>query len=269
MNSRRHPERKYEMRNQAPALGPIFRLVLMAGLLFLLGLVASVPARAADAGCQIVIGSCHRPPLSTPHGSGIIDKLAIEAFHRIGVTACIESLPCERSLINANDGVTDGDILRIPPVIAERFPNLVGVPEVLYALPMSGFVVRPDIRANSLADLGKLRVGHILGWKILEDQVHAASVLRVRGPEELLPLLRDDKADLVIYERLTGLYLADELGLKNIRVLDPPLLLTPQYLVLHRRHQALVEPLAAALRAMKADGSYAAAFSQAGYPLAK
>jgi polar amino acid transport system substrate-binding protein len=237
----------------------------MAGLLFLLGL----PAHAAEAGCQIVIGSCHRPPLSTPKGGGIIDKLALEAFQRIGVTACIDQLPCERSLVNANDGVTDGDILRIPAVIAERFPNLLGVPEVLYALPMSGFVARPDIRAGGLAELGKLRVGHILGWKILEDQVHAASVLRVRGPEELFPLLRDDKVDLVIYERLTGLHLVDELGLKGIHALDPPLLLTPQYLVLHRRHQALVEPLATALRAMKADGSYAAAFRQAGYPLAK
>jgi hypothetical protein len=34
--------------------------------------------------------------------------------------------------------------------------------------------------------------------------------------------------------------------------------------MLHHRHQALVEPLAAVLRALKADGSYAALFKQHG-----
>jgi len=238
---------------------------LAATVLATLGWAVSSPLRAAEAACQVVIGSCHRQPLSNADGTGIIDRVAIEAFRRVGVTACIEQLPCERSLLNADAGVTDGDILRIPSVVTAKYANLVVVPEVLYALPMSGFVSRPNIQARGLDDLAKQRVGYVLGWKILEEQVRAADILRVRGPGELFPLLPEGKADIVIYERATGLYLVKELGLKGIRVLDPPLLVTPQHLMLHRRHQHLVEPLAAAIRAIKADGSYAAAFRQAGY----
>lgn len=230
----------------------------------MLPLLAALPLHAAAPACQIVIGSCHRPPLSNPAGTGILDHLVTQAFRRIGLAACIEQLPCERSLRNADAGVSDGDLLRIPTAIAEHFPNLIVVPEVLYALPISGFATRPDLQVKNLDDLAPLRVGHIIGWKILEDRVRAADILRVRGPEELLPLLADRKADIVIYERITGLHLIQALGLKGIHVLDPPLLVTPQYLMLNRRHADLAAPLAAALRALKDDGTYAAAFRAAG-----
>lgn len=234
--------------------------------LLMLPLLAALPSHAAGPACQIVIGSCHRPPLSDSAGTGIIDRLVMEAFRRVGLAACIEQMPCERSVRNADTGVSDGDILRIPAAIAEHFPNLVVVPEVLYVLPISGFVVKPDLQVKGLDDLSPLRVGQIIGWKILEDQVRAATVLRVRGPEELFPLLANNKADIVIYERLTGLHLIQTLGLKSIRVLDPPLLVTPQFLMLNRRHRDLIEPLATAIRTLKADGTYAAAFRAAGYP---
>lgn len=249
--------------NRIPPKSAVF---LAATVLALLVSAASPPLLAAEAACQVVIGSCHRQPLSNAEGTGIVDRVAIEAFRRVGVSACMERLPCERSLLNADAGVTDGDLLRIPSVVAGKYPNLVAVPEVLYALPMSGFATRTDIQAKGLDGLAKLRVGYVLGWKILDEQVRAADILRVRGPEELFPLLAEDKADIVIYERATGLQLVKELGLKGIRALDPPLLVTPQYLVLHRRHQRLAEPLAAAIRAIKADGGYAAAFRQAGHP---
>jgi len=239
--------------------------LLMATLSVALAL--SPPLHAAEPACRIVIGSCHRPPLSTATGAGIIDRVAIEAFRRVGVSACIEALPCERSLLNADMGVTDGDILRVPGVVTGKYPNLLVVPEVLYALPISGFYSRPALQVKGLGDLAKLRVGYVLGWKILDEQVRAAEILRVRGPDELFPLLLEDKADIVIYERITGLHMLKEQGLTGIRALDPVLLHTPQHLVLHRRHQHLAEPLAAAIRAIKADGSYAAAFRQAGYPV--
>jgi polar amino acid transport system substrate-binding protein len=227
---------------------------LAAVLAASLSLSLSLPA--AEPPCEIVIGSCHRPPLSAADGSGVIDRIAIEAFHRIGRRACITQLPCERSLLAADSGAIDGDILRVAEIVGPHYPNLVGVPEVLYPMPMNCFAVRRDMRPKELADLAALRVGYIIGWKILEDKVRAAEVLRVRGPEQLFPLLADGRADVVVYERLTGQRMVEEMGLKGIRVLEPPLLVTPQYLTLHERHRTLVAPLAAALRAMKADGSY-------------
>jgi polar amino acid transport system substrate-binding protein len=223
-------------------------------------------AHADTPNCQFVIGSCHRPPLSNASGTGIIDRIVIEAFRRLGYVACIEAQTCERSLRNADSGVADGDVLRVPEAVAASAPNLVSVPETLYVLPMSGFTLQPDLRINGLDSLAGLRVGYILGWKILEEKVRAAGTLRVRDTNELFTLLPANKVDLVIYERLTGQQQAKEMGLAGLLTLEPPLLLTPQHLMLNRRHQQLLEPLAAALRAIKADGTYAANFKAAGQP---
>ncbi|MBI4996084.1 MAG: transporter substrate-binding domain-containing protein [Rhodocyclales bacterium] len=231
----------------------------------LLALAWSV--QAADPACRIVIGSCQSAPLSTPEGTGILDQVAIEAFRRIGYKACIESQPCERSLRNADAGATDGDLLRVAAAVLPKAPNLLAVPEVIYVLPSSAFTARPDLQVRGFDDLLPLRVGVVLGWKRLEEQVRATEVLRVRGPEELFALLVDDKADIVIYERSAGLHLLKELNRNDIRVIDPPLVVVPTHMVLNRKHQALLGPLAAALRAMKADGSYAAGFRDAGVAL--
>lgn len=240
-----------------------FRTLLV--LLCLAGLIGA--ARATEPkDCQIVIGSSHRPPLSnTAVGQGILDTLVIEMFRRIDRTACIIPLPAERSLINADGGLIDGDILRVRGIVNDpRYPHLERVPEVLYLLPMMAFTRRTDLEPRSLADLAPLRVGFVVGWKILEEQVKAAEITRARGAEELFALLREDKVDLVIYERLTGQHLVKRLGIKGVRAIEPPLLVTPQFLVLHRRHQALLEPLAHALRALKAEGAYERAFGASG-----
>lgn len=235
---------------------------------FVVALTALVsPPGAAEPGCQIVIGSCQSAPLSTPEGTGILDRVAIEAFKRIGYQACIESQPCERSLRNADSGATDGDLLRVSAAVLPKAPNLQAVPEVIYILPSSAFTARPDLQVRGFGDLLPLRVGYVLGWKRLEENVRATEVLRVRGPEELFALLADNKADIVIYERSAGLHLLRGLGRNDIRVIDPPLVVVPTHLILNRKHEALLEPLAAALRAMKADGSYAARFRDAGVAL--
>lgn len=243
-------------------------LQLLQTLVALTVLISPVqPVHSAESACQFVIGSCHRPPLSNPASTGIIDRLTIEAFKRIGYSACIAQLPCERSLLNADSGVSDGDILRIPAAIAGKYPNLVAVPEPTYSIPMVGFTTRAGLQPRGIADLAPLRVGYVLGWRILEDQVRAAEVLRVRGAEELFALLADNKADIVIYERLTGLYLVRTMGASNVRVIEPPLLSTAQHLVINQRHRQLAEPLAAAIRALKADGTFAAIFREAGFPV--
>jgi len=240
-------------------------LAAMATLVsFGFGILAAAPPVAAAEDCRIVIGSCHRVPLSTAEGSGIVDRLAIEAFRRIGHSACVTPLPCERSLLNADQGITDGDILRIPAIVVPLYPNLVAVPEPLYRFTFQGFTTRPELMVHGFDDLGSLRVGFVLGWKVLEEKVRAAEILRARGPEQLFPLLSEGKADLVIYERLTGLASVRNSGIRDVRLLDPPFLVTEQHMVLNRRHADLVEPLAAAIRAMKADGAYVAAFRAAG-----
>lgn len=244
-----------------PARNPR-RLAPWVSTLLLLLLTART---AVGAEADLVIGSCHLPPLSTEQADGLLDQLCQEAFRRVGRGVRVQRLPCERSLLQADQGHTDGDILRIAG-LESRYPSLVRVPEPLFTVEFSCFVTRRDLNIASPEDLRPLRVGYILGWKILEDNVQAARVERVREPEALFAMLADGRVDVVIYERITGAWLIKAWGLARIHALEPPLFSTPQFLYLHRRHAALVQPLAEALAAMRAEGRFEELARQHGLP---
>lgn len=229
-----------------------------------LALMLLLAARSVGfAEAELVIGSCHLPPLSTPHGDGVLDLLCLEAFRRVGRGARVAHLPCERSLLQADQGLIDGDILRVAGLEA-RYPSLVQVPEPLFTVDFTCFATRRDLTVDSLDDLLPLRVGYILGWKILEDRVRAARVERVREPDALFAMLAENRVDVVVYERVTGAWLVRSQGHAAIRAMERPLFSTPQFLYLHRRHAALTGPLAEALAAMRAEGRFEALLRGAG-----
>lgn len=129
MNARptRHPSRK-GMTLKLPGL-----LVILAGLP-ISGLVSifSHPVKAEEE-TTIVLNTTGNAPLNTPDQQGFVDLVATEAFQRIGVRVKTVKLPAERGLINANQGIHDGEMLRVGG-LDKIYHNLVMVPEVSNAL---------------------------------------------------------------------------------------------------------------------------------------
>jgi len=81
-------------------------------------------------------------------------------------------------------------------------------------------------------------------------------VNKVEQPEQLFRMLESGRIDLALYTLADGVALARGMGLATIQPVRPTLKDVDMYLYLNRKHADLVAPLAAALRAMKADGSY-------------
>lgn len=77
----------------------------------------------------------------------------------------------------------------------------------------------------------------------------------MRALPQLLPLLAGGRVDVVLADRWQTAWLAREAGLA-LRTLEPPLARAPMFAYLHRRHAALVGPAAAALAALKRDGTW-------------
>jgi len=99
-------------------------------------------------------------------------------------------------------------------------------------------------------------VGFITGWKILEENVTGVkSLTKVKDDDALFEVLRSDRADLIIFERLQGEAYLKRTGEKGIIPLKPPLARRKMYLYLNRRNASLVPTLAEALRQMKQDGT--------------
>ena len=215
---------------------------------------------AADSSGVLTLNTTTKPPLSTPDQQGFLDKVATNAMSRIGLKLKIMSLPAERALIDANAGVLDGELARIPG-IEKTYRNLLFVPENLMDVEFTIFSIKyHDIKPGWEA-FNNSSVAFLNGWKILERNVpKTAEITKVNSPAQLFNLLKLNRVDYIIYEKWGGLALAKSMKIENVNALSPPLAVRQLHMYLHSKHAAHIGPLTEALKQLKADGTYQTIF---------
>jgi polar amino acid transport system substrate-binding protein len=226
----------------------------LAGILLALALSGNASHAANET--TLVLNDTNEPPFTTKAGDGFLDIVAGEAFRRAGLRLKLVKLPPERGLVNANAGIEDGDLTRIAG-LEKNYPNLVRVPEKLMDWHFVAFAHQAKPTQASWATLEPLYVGHIKGWKIYEQNLKPGTpVTVVDDAEQLFAMLDKGRIDAALYERWLGLALAEKMGIKNIHVVEPALAEREMFIYLNKRHADKVQAIAAALRAIKADGTY-------------
>jgi len=238
----------------------------LTSFLVLAGLLLALTARA-EAGGALVLNTGVRAPYTQSDRSGFLDRLVAELFRRIGLQAEVQVYEAsERAMQNADAGIDDGMAMRIKG-LEKQYPNLVRVPEKVIDNDFVAYSRRHAFPTRNWEALAPYHVAHIIGWKVFEKNLgNRGEITRVRNAEQLFDLLRQDRADVILYERWQGLWWARELAL-DARLLEPPLASQEMFIYLHRKHAPLVGKLAAALAAMKQDGSYKRIFDDTLAPL--
>lgn len=232
--------------------------ILLLALFFLLGQAAPLWALQP----LVLNPGSAGPPLSNLDHTGYYDRILIAAFAKLEIPITFGRLPSERSLQNVDNGIDDGDFVRIAG-LEKSYPNLVMVPEKLDDFEFVAFARDLDLSTNSWDALTPYHVGIVRGWKILEQNLSGVrGLVSVRNQNQLFSLLKDNRVDVVVYSRREGNLLLEKFGLVNVRALEPPLAVRPMYLYLNKKHVDLVAPLADVLKKMKADGIFADIASQ-------
>lgn len=204
----------------------------------------------------IVLNTANDPPNSTDDHNGIGDRIMTEAFRRLRINLKIVKLPSERALVNANNGVDDGNFARVEGM-EKLYPNLIRVSEDITSFEFVAFSKKASFSTTSWETLKPYHVGIITGWKILESNILGGkSLTKVKDENILFPLLTNDKVDLVVYDRLQGKVFLQQYAADDIKALKPPLAVKKMYPYLHKRHADLVPRLEQTLRGMKHDGSF-------------
>jgi len=228
-------------------------LVMTLGLIFV--------SDGGHAQQRLVLTTSMAPPLSNDDQTGFYDQILIEAFRRIGQPVKITHLPTERSITNANLGITDGEFPRISG-LDRLYPNLLKVPEKLDDFKFTAFTWRDDIQLKDWTSCKPYNVAIVRGWKILEANLLEAnladvkSLVRVKNQKLLFSLLGKHRADIVVYSRFEGQEMIERLGLQSVWAIDPPLATREMFLYLNKKHLQLIPALTKQLRSMKLDGTY-------------
>jgi len=217
-----------------------------------LALCGAGPARCGT----IVLNTANDPPNATDDHTGICDRIMAEAFKRLGLALEIVKLPSERALINANEGLDDGNFARVEG-LEKQYPNLIRVAEAITTFEFVAFTAAGTFKTTGWGSLKPYNVGIITGWKILENNISdVKSLTKVRDEKLLFGLLAAGRADVVVYDRRQGQAVLKHIGLRGMTVLEPPLAVKSMYPYLHKRHAGLVPRLERTLREMRGDGTF-------------
>jgi len=180
----------------------------------------------------------------------MIENRLAKAYLALGYQLQVEHLPAGRSLLMSNKGDYDGELFRIKTVAA-NYPNLLLVPEPLTSLALYAFV-RDEVQ-NPDDDGGwqqnpKLRIGYVRGFKMAEQYPLKGSRVAVTTTRQAIEMLKQGKVDLLLDDVASVLQVEPSLAEAKLRRL-PQVLATEQlFHFLHKKHQALVAPLAAELK---------------------
>jgi len=192
------------------------------------------------ASSHLVLTTWCSPPFSSPQQNGYFDLLLKEAFSRLGRNITIEQRPAERSLKDANNGVSDGEFLRVSD-IGLLYPNLLIVAEPLYEMEFAAFSKMENLTLpKNWESLSKYNTGYVIGWKIIEENIAGVpGNVGVANQEILFKLLDANRFEIAIYSRNFGRQLIRTHALKNIYSAPQSLAVEPMYLFMHKRHKSL------------------------------
>lgn len=183
-------------------------------------------------------------------------RLTQMVFDKLDVPTGFIRVPAERALHNVNQGLDDGNLVRIAGM-ASQYTNLIQVDEKIIDYDFVVFSFDESLTVTDWAGLNGLDIAIVNGWKILENNITSyKSLTKTDNGEKLFQLMAKQRVDAVVYERLQGQLILNELGIKGVVVKEPALAVRPMYMYVSNRHASLVPDIEQALSEIKQSGRY-------------
>jgi len=195
-------------------------------------------------------------PLLKSHPTAEVKKglaLITAGFAALDIAVEFRYRPDKRSISEVNNGVADGDFVRIAS-INKSYPNVIVVPEPLSQMELVAIALRSDIDlAHYQINQHQYRVGYLTGWKVVQNLLDGhPNKIAVGEFDTLFKLLLHQRLDLVLFNQAAAEKLLNSLKIDNYQI-SPSLLSYTTFLVLNKKHRALVPRLAAQLKRIKTE----------------
>jgi len=176
-----------------------------------------------------------------------------EAYKSLGVKIVFKVLPGERSLQLSNNGVIDGELVRIAG-IDKVYTNLIRIPVSHVTAEQMAFGHHATIIIDGWQSLSPYKLAFHRGYKVAEKNTEHMNRYLTRTDEAAFRMVASGRMDLALANRFTGAKIIHDLKLTNVVMLRPPVEVDPLFHYLHKKHAGLVPQIAAVLRRMEADG---------------
>ncbi len=179
-------------------------------------------------------------------------RVLTKAYAGIGKRVVFESFPEQRSIVAANKGVTDGELVRIGG-LQDKFPNLIQVPVLITKNEILAFAKHPNFKIEGWLSLRGYDVSFPFGAQLVELKTQGMNTESVTSIDQGLIKLNAGRSDFFI--GTIGFQCSiKRLNLTDIKALNPPIDTVNMFHYLHKRHKDLAEKLAKELARMQESG---------------
>lgn len=223
-------------------------------ILFVACVIRMVPAVAGEV---MKVNTYGAEPFTTKQATGLFDVVVKDAFLRAGISASISWVPAKRGLRRVSHGQDGAHYPRTIAAIGAS-PNLIVVPTPFFQTSYVAVVRQAGVDVKNWEDLRKYRVGYLLGWQIFANKKEFfGKVQPSRIPESMFKMLKADRVDVVLYEKMAFMQLAAKMDLSGLTVLEPPIATSFLHLILHKKHAELIPRLSQAFVEQRESGDLA------------
>ncbi len=176
------------------------------------------------------------------------------AYEKIGINAKGLKLPAARALASSDAGLTDGEVHRIQS-IEKQHPQLIRIKVPINKVEGMALSCGKAIDTSSVEAIRNYRIGIKIGTRYAEKMTEGMpSVTALTHEDKLVKLLLGNRLDIIIGDRPWAETLIEYPDQNCLRINEPPLVVTPLYHYLHRRHAKLVPHITLFLKELQQIG---------------
>jgi len=178
-----------------------------------------------------------------------------EAYKRAEIKMTVERLPGVRSIVEANNGTSDGEVVRLQRVLS-RYKNLRMVPEYIVQADASIASKIQNIKVTGWETVKKYSAATVRGYRSIERRLKDQEHVLASNVKSALKLVELDRVKILVLSRFDILRGLKGTGYKDIKIIEPPISSVRLFHMVNKKHQSLVPKILTVLKAMKADGSH-------------
>jgi hypothetical protein len=214
------------------------------------GLVIAMLGSAFSHSEQIKISSFEQNSIQIDVSSEVMT----EFYRRLGHEMKLIPLPGKRSIVEANKGNVDGELIRIK--LSEKLlPNLTRIPTSIDSIRVVA-ITRPDgAEINSLADLAGRKIGAIHGLQLTDRIVQGLPHQSVDSIDSLFKILVVGRVDVILFPELDAKYYMKNHALGDkVTIHTPPILEVSLYHFINKSKPTLIKDMSELLAKLKETG---------------
>lgn len=192
--------------------------------------------------------------LADSHIHRAISNVLTEAYRRVDVPVTFRISPGYRPLVDANNGMVDGDVARIEGTEKE-YQNLLPVPVSLVSMRARPYTISSRVNVRHWDDLSGLNVGVIRGARYAQLKNYPFHIVRFQKAEKMFEnLIRDRLHIVVLNETSAQAIIKRHYPTQGILEAGEVLHESGMFHFLHKQHSAIIPRLSKALASMKKSG---------------